>query len=345
MEGRAPLWSRVARHLATEPDAEPVLRVLAAASPDQQRPVLLLAALHDVILSDADEPLAALINQVRNSVSDAPMDDAWPMVVDLARRRTIELQHLVTTRHTQTNEVGRCAVVMPVLATLNNECGPLDLVELGASAGLLLNLDRYAYRYQTGDHTVTVTPEVTMSPSLELVCGIRGPVELPSRLPEIASRLGIDPLPVDVDDPAATRWLQACVWPDQWDRLERLRTALDLARQHRVEVVRDDGSTRTPTELAAASHHPVLLTSWALTYLDATRRADLLRRLDELAQTRDVSMVLFEDPTLIPEFPVPTRPGDAHRTVVALLRWRSGRRHAERLGTAHPHGYWWHADR
>lgn len=345
MHGRAPTWSLVARALATEQDSEPLLEILAAAPVDQQRPVLLMAALHDLMLSDAEEPLAAVIAQRRDKVSSAPSGQAWPLVLDLARRRASELRHMVTTRHTQTNEVGRCAVVMPVLAALNSECGPLSLVELGASAGLLLNIERYAYRYRRGDASRTVTPVELTSPPLELVCGLRGDVALPMRLPEIRSRIGIDPFPVDIDDPVATRWLEACVWPEQWDRLERLRAALQVARQHRVTVIRADGSTQAPLELGAASHHPVLLTSWALTYLDATRRAELLQRLDELAQRRDLSMVLFEDVSLIPEFPVPQRPDDRNRTVVALLRWRSGQRHVTRLGTAHPHGYWWHADR
>lgn len=345
MGGRAPLWSRVARSLATEPDARSVLELLAAARPDQRRPVLLLAAFHDLILSNPDEPLAALIARGRVEAGAAPLDDAWPLVLDLARRHRDELHTLVTTRHTQTNEVGRCAVLMPVLAALADECGPVDLVELGASAGLLLNLDHYAYRYRRGDHTMTVAPDEITSPVLELPCGVRGSVRLPFRLPEISSRLGIDPQPVDIDDPVATRWLEACVWPDQWDRLERLRAAVDITRKHRVEVVCDDGIARAPRELVAASHHPVLISSWALTYVDPPRRAELLRRLDDLGRERDLSMVLFEDPSLIPEFPVPTQRDDANRTVVALLRWRSARRHVERLGTAHPHGYWWHADR
>ena len=47
----------------------------------------------------------------------------------------------------QTNEAGRCAVLLPVLAALPQ---PLALLEVGASAGLCLYPDRYAYRY--GDH-------------------------------------------------------------------------------------------------------------------------------------------------------------------------------------------------
>ena len=53
------------------------------------------------------------------------------------------------TRSTQTNEAGRCAALLPVLAALPQ---PLALLEVGASAGLCLYPDRYAYRY--GDHLV-----------------------------------------------------------------------------------------------------------------------------------------------------------------------------------------------
>ena len=55
----------------------------------------------------------------------------------------------VRTRATQTNEAGRCAVLLPVLAALPQ---PLALLEVGASAGLCLYPDRYAYRY--GDQLV-----------------------------------------------------------------------------------------------------------------------------------------------------------------------------------------------
>jgi hypothetical protein len=51
--------------------------------------------------------------------------------------------HRVRARATQTNEAGRWAVLLPVLAALPQ---PLTLLEVGASAGLSLHPDRYAYR-------------------------------------------------------------------------------------------------------------------------------------------------------------------------------------------------------
>ena len=62
----------------------------------------------------------------------------WDAVSDVMRHR-----------RTQTNEAGRCAVLLPVLARLPQ---PLALLEVGASAGLCLYPDRYGYRYG-GDRT------------------------------------------------------------------------------------------------------------------------------------------------------------------------------------------------
>ena len=46
------------------------------------------------------------------------------------------------TRRTQTNEVGRCAAILPALPR-----GRLALLEVGASAGLCLLMDEFFYDY------------------------------------------------------------------------------------------------------------------------------------------------------------------------------------------------------
>src|SRR5512133_2533791 len=77
-------------------------------------------------------------------------------------------------RQTQTNEVGRCALLLPLLARLP---GPLALVEVGASAGLCLLPDRYSYEYDGR----AVGPRR----SVHLRCTTSGDVPIPTQLPQV----------------------------------------------------------------------------------------------------------------------------------------------------------------
>lgn len=337
MAARAPLWSRVSEAIATADDAEPILVALLGAPPEQRRPVLAMAALHELLLR---HPTMSLARFLAGADVALEFTDVWTSLLGLVEQHGERFRELVGTRHTQTNEVGRCAVLMPALAELDDEVGPLAVVEFGASAGLLLNLDRYHYRYEVGDRVVELTPAGEPT-GVTLTCGLRGSSRLPDHLPTIASRLGVDPQPVHPWDDEATRWLQACVWPDQVDRTTTLKNALEAARRWPVPLVRADGVERVPRELSRAVAHPVMLSSWALTYVSAQERRTLWERLEAIGQQRDLTMVLFEDPALIPEFPLPRRQDDRGLTVLVVIRWRSGQRHEQRLGTAHPHGYWW----
>lgn len=130
-------------------------------------------------------------------------------------------------RATQTNEAGRCAVLLPVLAALPQ---PLALLEVGASAGLCLHPDRYAYRY--GDHLLGAGEPV-------LDCALTGTMP-PDRRPEVVWRAGLDLNPLDVTDPADVAWLDALVWPEHTHRRARLRAAASVAASDPPLLVRGD---------------------------------------------------------------------------------------------------------
>lgn len=116
-------------------------------------------------------------------------------------------------------------------------CSPpssaLARLDVGTSAGLTLLLDRYAYRYEPGG-------AIGQPSSVELTCGTRGPVPLPSAVPVFADAVGLDSDPIDVTDDDAVRWLEACVWPDQADRFARLRAAIAIGRRQPPHLVRGD---------------------------------------------------------------------------------------------------------
>src|SRR5215510_4822049 len=161
-------------------------------------------------------------------------------VAALLRRRGAEIRALMTSRRTQTNEVGRCAVLLPALPV-----GLLALIEVGASAGLCLLLDRYRYDY---DRTA-IGP--TLSP-VRLSCALSGPAPIPAALPPIAWRRGLDVDPVDVHDDESVRWLLSCVWPDHPDRRRRLEAAIGLARADVPVVRKGDLVDDLPVLLAEA---------------------------------------------------------------------------------------------
>ena len=76
--------------------------------------------------------------------------------------------------------------------------------------------------------------------AVRLTCGTRGAVPVPARRPTIAAAAGIDRSPIDVTDALQARWLEACVWPDQVERFERLRAAIEIAADVGVEVRQGD---------------------------------------------------------------------------------------------------------
>ncbi len=327
---RSPLYARLAGEAAADSD---IVALLHHAPEPQRLPVLLLAAVHDLLLRGEGPQLAA---HYPNLTSSPVGGDPFPAFRTFCRTHGAEIVATIGTRHTQTNEVGRCALFLPALDGLGDAEGPLAHVDVGASAGLNLLLARFHYHYEPGGSVGGPSP-------VTLHCATRAAPPVPSTVPAIVASIGLDLSPVDVHDDDAVRWLEACVWPDQPDRFDRLVSAITLAREVGVDVRRGgavDGLAGVVTEAAAAGH-PVITTSWVLNYLTAAQRLDFVAELDRLGSTMDLTWVAAESPAETPGLPFPAWSGE-ERTVLAEARWRAGARTVRRLATAHPHGYWLH---
>ncbi|MEQ7009750.1 DUF2332 domain-containing protein [Actinopolymorpha sp. B17G11] len=207
------------------------------------------------------------------------------------------------TRATQTNEAGRCAVLLPVLAALPQ---PLALLEVGASAGLCLYPDRYAYRY--GDQTVG-----SGEPVLE--CAATGLVP-PTRSPSVVWRAGLDLNPLDVTDPADVAWLDALIWPEHAHRRARLRAAAAVAAADPPLLVRGDLVDDLPAMAARAPARATLVVfhSSVLYQVPEPRR-------DAFAETvRGLPghWIANEAPDVLTYDALPKPPGVALQNVLAL---------------------------
>ena len=244
-------------------------------------------------------------------------------------RRGGEIADLMRARRTQTNEVARCAALLPALPA-----GPLALVEVGASAGLCLLLDRFSYDWgaaQLGVPTATV----------RLYCRVTGPAPLPSAMPRIVWRRGLDLAPVDVHDDTATRWLLACVWADQPERRRRLERALELARAETPEVRAGDLVDDLPALLTEApeSAQLVVFHSAVLAYVAPERRRAFADVLAAASAGRDLVWISNEGPGIAPDLPDLAASRGGMRFVLGRTRFTRGERTDQvALALAHPHG-------
>lgn len=232
---------------------------------------------------------------------------------------------VLLTRRTQTNEVGRCGTLLPVLASLP---GPLALIEVGASAGLNLYPDRFQYRYGTLPPVGTASP-VTLSIAVD------GPVPAITSMPHVVWRAGVDLNPLDVRSADDMRWLESLVWPEQTDRAARLRAAIGIAQADPPLLVRGDLNEQIASLVsqAPAGATVVVFHTAVLAYLDPPGRTAFAA----LMQSLPVRWISNETPLTFPSIAAlaPPAPVERELTLLAL--------DGQPLAYATPHGQalWW----
>ena len=339
--GEDPLYVVLCRLLAERPAA---LALLDGAAGMQQRPNLLLAAIHERVLDGDGGALAAWYPSAGGTC--AADDAALPAALDelLARQHAALAAHCAS-RATQTNEIGRCAVLWPALAQIAAATGgrPLALLDFGCSAGLNLGVDRY--RYQHGSARWGADDPAAPLIECHPVHGAPPPALAPAR---IATRLGIDPAPVDLHDDAAVRWLRACLWPHDRARRERFDAAVAIVRGAGwpVRAEPDCGAAIEPwLDTLPGGVQPVVFNSWVLAYFTPEARAAHITRMQDVVARRGIAWLSAEGPGLqLGDLP-PAPPADdrvsAAEIANASLWWLSLPGAAPRLvARSHAHGRW-----
>jgi hypothetical protein len=298
LSDKSPLYAAFCKGVAEDPQ---MLEFIAGRPQRERQPNLLLAVVR--LLFGLQPDYAAF----RAAVLEHPEAVASELVV----------------RRTQTNEPGRCAALLPVLAALPQ---PLALLEVGAAGGLCLLPDRYGYDYRG-------TQLGTRLGSGEVVfpCSLHGDVPVPDRLPRVAWRAGIDLAPIDVRDPDAVRWLETLVFAGEDDRLERLRGAIAVARRDPPRLVRADllEALESVAAQAPADATLVVFHTAVIAYLSAAQSQAFADRVSALRAV----WISNEGPGVIADMPLP---GDepVARAHFVIARDR------EPVAFCDPHGRW-----
>jgi len=278
--GKSPLYEEFARGVAADDE---ILDLLLSLPRLKRQPNLLFAAARHLLGTP----------------------DGWSRFRRGITQRRDALRTLMLLRSTQTNEPGRCAALLPVLTGLPQ---PLALLEIGASAGLCLLPDFYGYDYSGR----VVQPDARKSEVPIFPCTVNAATPVPQTLPRIAWRAGIDLNPVDILDPDQVRWLEALVWPEQTDRLARLRAAIGIAAANKPRLVEGD-LRRDLARLAAEMPRDmtrVIFHTAVLAYVASRdERAEFARSTTSLCDV----WISNEAPHIFPEIarrvPAPGPPG------------------------------------
>jgi hypothetical protein len=202
---------------------------------------------------------------------------------------------------------------------------PLRLFELGTSAGLNLNLDRFGYRL--GD-VVTGDP----ASAVQLAPAWTGPAP-PASSVAVLTRRGVDINPLDVSDTAVAERLIAYVWPDQSDRVARASAAIALAQAWPPPIDRADAADWVEDLVTLeAGSTAVVMHSIAWQYFPAASQQRIAAHLAALGSNASADSPLawlrYEmDDAAAAELPT-----------LRLTLWQGGEPSERLLARAHPHG-------
>ncbi|MEQ1618960.1 MAG: DUF2332 domain-containing protein [Terricaulis sp.] len=200
----------------------------------------LAGALHAAALTGRDAILAAIYPTRGGRRS---MGEIWPPARAFLERERDWVSEFITSAP-QTNEIRRSiALLAGFLAFAKDWRGPIDMLELGASAGLNLYWDRFAYE--------TKSWSWGNASSAQIDTDWHGPAPPVEVAPAIRHRAGCDLNPLDIGDADAVLRLKSYIWPDQNERLARFDGAVSLARAAGVQIDRASADAWLADKLAA----------------------------------------------------------------------------------------------
>lgn len=284
----SPLYSRLTRGIADDPE----LLDLCASATSTPASNLFFAAAHSLLLEGKPHPLSDFYPSV--SGSPPPRSDPYPHFRSFCLEHRDEMELLLANRRVQTNEVNRCACLLPAFGMASRLSGKsLALVEVGASAGLNLLFDRYRYVYGNGN---TLGDE--RSP-VEIHCETRGEKmpPLPESMPEISSRVGLDLEPLDVRNPSDASWLEALIWPEEYaHRAPMLRRSIEAVREDPPEMLRGDALDLLPEVLSTIPENaaPCVFHTFTVNQFSEEMRERLTNILAEHSEVRPIYRVSIE---------------------------------------------------
>jgi hypothetical protein len=343
----SPLFATLLRAAATDED---IIELASGARPGQSQSVLLFCVVQYLLLKSPDPELAPYFASLTDHPQ--PAAAAFPAFRRFCLEHRAELVELLSWRTVNTNLAEKAICLVPALRHVELlSGGPLTLLELCCSTGLNMLFDEYHYDYgPAGSIGVMNSP-------VELRCKLVGSGRPAiDALPQVALRVGVDLVTVDLSDPLEHLWMQAVLFPEWQAERRRLKAALAIRTQRDLRILQGDALEVVELLLQELPGHLCILMSFCRGHWSATALAKLDERMRLASHHRDIHRVDVDPPASEPPHMARSRLLRLAEAGIPILKKRSpfridhtwyvgGIAHTQLLGEGDIFGEWldWHA--
>lgn len=312
--------------LATKIAEDDELIVIASYCKKRQPvPNLFLASVHYLLLKN---PLVELAKYYPSITKEYQQKLPFKLFKDFCLKYKKEIIALEQSKIVQTNALNRSAYLMPILSHLFSD-KPINIIDIGTSAGLTLNMDKYEYHYN-GHHLFGKSPLKIKSKIKE------GFLPKFAKPVKILRKIGIDQNPLDLKISANSNWLKALIWADRTERIERIEQAILIARQEDIDFRKASSITEFETIIQEQEESiPLVIYHTHVLYqFTQPEREKFWDLIDKIGSKRDLTYLATEGNKVFK-----TDYG-IQGTIVELTEYKSGVKNSRIVAETNGHANW-----
>lgn len=291
----------------------------------QPMPNLFFAAVHYLLICNPSQELAKYYPSLK---SDYLKNLPFQLFIEFCLKHKEAIIEIEQTKIVQTNALNRTAYLMPILSNLfgNKE---ISIVDIGSSAGLTLNMDKYEYHYNNkysfGKSSVIIQSEIRKG----TLPKFNNPVIL-------KNKIGIDQNPLNLTIIENEKWLKALVWADLNERFNKLSNAINIAKNNPITLLK--GSDTNFFKNVIQSQHKelplVVYHTHTLYQFSQKKREEFWDMIDTVGKKRDLTYIAVEGSKV---FHINYK---SNGVLVELTEYKNGNKTNKILAETNGHANW-----
>ncbi len=323
-EGNSELYYNLCIDISKDKD---LLKIASFSKAGQPIPNIFLASIHYLLLKNSESELAKYYPSItRQSTKDIP----FSIFKNYCIKNETEIREIISTKIVQTNSINRCAYLMPIFSKIiSEENKPTTIIDIGTSAGLTLNFDKYEYWYNGqkvyGDSKVSIKSKI-----------------IDSNIPKIfkinhqITKIGIDQNIIDPTNSEEILWLKALIWADQLERFTAIDEALKLDELKKIHYVQGNTIQDIENEISKTDkdQNLIIYATHVLYQFPQEQKNEFYNMLDRIGKEKDYHFLSVEGIKLLHER------YNSKETIVELTQYNNQQKTKTFLAETNGHGTW-----